>query len=159
VLQNRISNVCTHCQTVIQSTSQVPNSRDSRYLGDIRAHFLYFYILIHFHYFYYSIFSQKVSAPRVPPNRTSSVCTHCQTVIQDTSQVPNSRDSGYLGVIRAHFLYFYILILFHYFYYSIFTQKVSAPRCLRIAPPASAHTARPPFRALLRRRIRRILGT
>jgi hypothetical protein len=32
--------VCTCHETAVQRTSQVPNSQDSRYLSDIRAHFL-----------------------------------------------------------------------------------------------------------------------
>ena len=55
--------------------------------------------------------------------------------------------------------FIFSLILFLYSYYSIFMPKVSAPRCLRIASPTSAHTPRLPYRALLRCRICGILGT
>eukprot|EP01047_Picozoa_sp_COSAG01_P091253 COSAG01_NODE_22896_length_836_cov_2.565807_1_plen_61_part_10 len=59
----------------------------------------------------------KGNSTQVPPNRTRSVCTHCQIAVQGTSQAPNSQD---LGSIRAHVLYISLLYSLPNVYQRIF---------------------------------------
>ena len=89
----------------------------------------------------------KGNSVQITLNHTSSVRACHETVIQDTSQAPNSQDSGYLGSIRAHVLYISLLYSLPNVYQRIFNDQVghrSASHSPRIGTPAT-HVASVPF--------------